>query len=215
MPRQKDLKRLVRTRMEKTGESYTAARLHLVKPEPVADYAALAGMSDESVVAGTGRRWAQWVALLDAADCAKKPHREIAKSTRSLGTSSWWSQMVAVGYERIRGIRQIGQRSSGDFATSRSRTFNVPVETLFKAFADARTRNRWLQMKATVRSSTPLKRMRLAFADGTIADVGFIAKSKAKASVAIDHQKLAGKSAADAMKTAWGEYFGRLAEILA
>ena len=44
MPRQKDLKRVVRARMQKTGESYTAARLQLVrkKEEPKADLAKLA-----------------------------------------------------------------------------------------------------------------------------------------------------------------------------
>ena len=31
MPRQKDLKRLVRTRMRKTGEAYTAARAQILR----------------------------------------------------------------------------------------------------------------------------------------------------------------------------------------
>jgi len=30
MPKQKDLKRVVRTRMRKTGESYTTARIHVL-----------------------------------------------------------------------------------------------------------------------------------------------------------------------------------------
>ena len=30
MPSQKDLKKIVRARMEKTGEAYTAARLHRI-----------------------------------------------------------------------------------------------------------------------------------------------------------------------------------------
>ena len=30
MPNQKDLKKIVRARMEKTGEAYTTARLHIV-----------------------------------------------------------------------------------------------------------------------------------------------------------------------------------------
>ena len=34
MPRNKDLKRLIRARMDKTGESYTAARAHLVSESP-------------------------------------------------------------------------------------------------------------------------------------------------------------------------------------
>lgn len=44
MPKQKDLKRVIRSRMQKTGESYTAARAQLLrKREPATDYAAKAG----------------------------------------------------------------------------------------------------------------------------------------------------------------------------
>ena len=38
-----EIERIVRLRMKKTGESYTTARLYLVKTKP--DYAAIAGMS--------------------------------------------------------------------------------------------------------------------------------------------------------------------------
>ncbi len=65
MPRQKDLKRIVRSRMQKTGESYTAARLQVLKKkEP--DYAELAGMSEAAISKATGRTWAEWVKTLDA-----------------------------------------------------------------------------------------------------------------------------------------------------
>jgi uncharacterized protein YndB with AHSA1/START domain len=216
MPTQKDLKRLVRTRMQKTGESYTAARLQLVrKVEPPPDYAAIAGMSDASVSKQTGRTWAEWLRVLDAAGSAEKPHREIAAYVSSLGTPSWWSQMVTVGYERIRGLRERGQQRAGGYQASKSRTFPVPLERLFKAFADARTRRRWLPVKITVRSTTPLKRMRIAWDDGTQVQIGFFAKGDAKSYVAIQHEKLPDKAAADAMKKTWGEYFDRLGEILA
>ena len=47
MPTQKDFKRVVRSRMEKTGESYTAARLQVLKKkEPAGGFAKTAGMSD-------------------------------------------------------------------------------------------------------------------------------------------------------------------------
>src|SRR5438270_678656 len=66
MPRQKDLKRLVRARMKKTGEAYTAARMHIINkskrnhaaraartsgPPSTQDYAILAGISDGSILA--------------------------------------------------------------------------------------------------------------------------------------------------------------------
>jgi uncharacterized protein YndB with AHSA1/START domain len=216
VPQHKDLKRLVRSRMQKTGESYTAARLQLVrKVEPPPDYAGIAGMSDDAVVKATGRTWIEWVRTLDAARATEKAHLEIARYVASLGTPSWWAQMVTVGYERIRGLRATGQRRDGAYEASKSRTFPVPVEQLFDAFADAKLRRKWLGVSITVRSATRPKRMRITWEDGTQVQVGFFAKGEQKSSVAIQHEKLADKQTAEAMKKAWGEKFDRLAELFA
>ena len=214
MPAQKDLKRLVRSRMKKTGEAYTAARLQLLKNEPTPDYAEVAGMSDSAVSKQTGRTWAEWVGVLDAAHAAEKPHGQIAAYVASLGVPSWWSQMVTVGYERIRGLRDKGQRRGGGYEASKSRTFNVPVKTLFNAFSNARTRRLSLPVNITVRTATPHRSMRITWDDDTLAQLGFTSKGNRKSVVAVRHEKLPNKSAADAMKTAWTEHFGRLGQIL-
>jgi uncharacterized protein YndB with AHSA1/START domain len=215
MPKQKDLKRLIRSRMKKTGEAYTAARHQVLKKsEPTTRYAELAGMSDASVAKRTGRTWAQWVRRLDAAKASEKTHREIAGYVSSLGTPDWWSQMVTVGYERIRGLRDRGQRRGGGYEATKSRTFAVPVERLFEAFVNARLRRRWLAPKVTVRHATPLKYMRMAWDDGTPVQVGFTSKGAAKSAVAIQHQKLPDRSTADAMKRIWSEHFDRLGDLL-
>ena len=215
MPKQKDLKRLVRSRMEKTGEAYTAARLQVLeKKEPTSNYAKVAGMSDASVSKATGRTWAQWVRTLDRAQAAEKPHREIARFVSSLGTPAWWSQMVTVGYERIRGLRDRGQRRGGGYEANKSRTFNVPVGTLFNAFANARTRRRWLPVKIAIRTATPQKRMRMTWEDASIVVAEFISKGSAKSAVAVGHQKLPDKAAAEAMKKVWTTHFDRLGQFL-
>jgi len=216
MPTQKDFKRLVRSRMKKTGEAYTAARRRLLekRDSPIIDYATLAGMSDASVRKQTGRTWADWVAVLDGERAAQKPHGEIAKIVSSLGTPDWWSQMVTVGYERIRRLREKGQRRDGGYEASKSRTYNVPVATLFKAFRSTRRRNQWLPVKAVVRSSAPHKRVRLEWADKTVVQVGFLDKGRSKSAVAIQHQKLRDKAAAVAMKKSWTEYFDALGNVL-
>lgn len=215
MPKQKDLKRLVRSRMRKTGEAYTAARLQLLKKNPPQpDLAEVAGMSDAVVRRKTGRTWAEWVETLDAARAAELPHREIAKYVSSLGTPSWWTQMVTVGYERIRGLRARGQQRSGTYQISRSRTFPVPVETLFDAFVNARRRRRWLPVRITIRTARPHKSLRMTWEDGTLALFGFTSKGTAKSAVAVQHEKLPDPSAAKALKAAWGEYFDRLGGIL-
>ena len=214
MPKQKDLKRIVRSRMQKTGESYTAARLQLIrKKEPALNYA-LAGMSDASVKKQTGRNWAEWVRVLDAENMASKPHREIAQYVLSLGTPGWWNQMVAVGYERIRGLRDRGQQRGGGYETNKSRTFAVPVSKLFDAFAKPRLRARWLPGKIRIRTANPLKTMRMNLEDGTLVQIGFTPKSDRKSAVAIQHGHFPDKSTADRMKAWWAERFDALSEIL-
>ncbi|HEX9406497.1 MAG TPA: hypothetical protein VF975_04220 [Thermoanaerobaculia bacterium] len=56
-----------------------------------------------------------WVKMLDAAGAMSKPHRDIAKYVSSLGTPSWWSPMITVAYERIRGLRDKSQRRGGGY----------------------------------------------------------------------------------------------------
>jgi len=216
MPSQKDLKRLVRSRMKKTGEAYTAARVQVLKKksQPAPDYAAIAGMSDASVKKQTGRDWAQWLRELDAAGAKEKPHREIAQYVSSLGTPSWWSQMVTVGYERIRGLRDRTQRRGGSYEATKSRTFNVPLEKLFDAFASAAKRRRWLPVKISVKSSTPQKRMRIAWDDGTPVQLGFFARGEKKSYVAVQHEKLRDKAHVDEIKKTWAEHFDRLGGYL-
>ena len=229
MPTGKDLKRLVRARMEKTGESYTAARAQILnkRTTPAAsgvasgfsrtstkDYARIAGMSDAKVKEATGCTWERWVKALDKAGAANMSHREIAKAVAFFGTQSWWTQTVTVGYERIRGLREKGQQRSGTYQTTKSRTVNVPLAQLYTAFSDARTRARWLDANATIKSVSPKKRVRLVWDDGTAAIAGFYAKGPGKSMVAVEHLKLPSKAAADAMKKKWGESLDRLASVV-
>ena len=198
MPKQKDLKRIIRSRMEKTGESYTAARLQIVRKKEV-DFAQLGGMSDAAIKRATGRAWAEWVKLLDDVGASSKPHREIVDYIHSLGNiSGWWSQMVTVGYERIRGLRDRGQRRGGGYEAHKSKTFAVPVKKLFAAFKKA-------SADFDVRSTTPNKRMRLAWDDGTAVEILFQPKGEKKSVAVVTHQKLPDKAAAEKMKAWWGQ----------
>ncbi len=223
MPAQKDLKRIVRSRMEKTGESYTTARRHvtskknleLVPASPPIDYAALAGMSDATIQKKTGHTWAEWVEILDAFGGKDKPHRDVAEHVFSLGVPGWWSQSVTVGYERIRGLRAVGQRRSGSWEANKSKTFPVSVETLFDAFANARTRKRWLgDIKLKVRTATKPKSIRITWDDGTSVAVWFQAKGAAKSIGGVQHVNLASKEDADRRKKFWSERLDALGTLL-
>lgn len=228
----KDFKRLVRARMQKTGEAYTTARaVLLTKPAPaprasapsrahpvpaVADYAKLAGMSDTAIKAKTGCDWESWVSALDYKKAYTWSHREIAEYVHEkFKVPGWWTQSVTVGYERIKGLRAIGQRRDGGFEASRSKTIGVSVSRVFRAFKDARVRRKWLpDVKLTIRTATPDRSLRISWDDGTSVDVWLTGKGKDKSAVAVTHKKLTGKDDAGRRKAYWGERLEALAGVL-
>ncbi len=259
MPTNKDLKRLVRARMSKTGESYTAARAQLARksaklapstkplagsaaelsadatapassrpaqPGPTAQaalhadpstYAKLAGMSDAVVEEKTGCTWEHWVYVLDKRGAATMTHREIADVIKTkYKVGPWWTQMVVVGYERIKGLRTERQKRNGTFEASKSRTFNVPVETLFEAWADAGTRRKWLDAAGVkVRRATAPKSLRLDWPAGGIVVIGFVSKGKGKSAVAVSQDKLADRDAVTRVKDYWTTQLDSLAAMFA
>ena len=234
MPREKDLKRLVRARMKKTGEAYTAAHKqilekprrkaqrhdtlvsHLTTPAAPArkDFAELAGMSDAAITKNTGRAWEEWVRVLDGHAANQMQHSDIAKLVSdTYGVRPWWTQAVAVGYERIKGLRALGQRRDGSYEANKSRTFDAPAVAVFDAWADSAIRRRWLnEPGAKVRTATAPKSMRLGWPDGTIITVWFTAKGVSKTSVAVTHTKLADRETADQLKQYWAERLEALAK---
>jgi hypothetical protein len=223
MTRKKDLKRIIRKRMTKTGESYTASRAQVlsqtnVKQPPArsVNHAALAGMRDDAVAAKTGRNWQAWTRALDADGAAAMSHRDIAALVHAkYGVGDWWAQSVTVGYERIKGLRERGQRRSGAYEATKSKTFNVPVKVLFQAWADKATRREWLDgLEVAVRTATAPKSLRLQWPDGTIVAVGFTAKGPAKSSVALAHMKLASSAASEKAKQYWTDRLAALASLL-
>jgi hypothetical protein len=199
MTTQKSFKRLVRTRMEKTGESYTAARAMLLNgSEPEAEPVLIT--TDATIRERTGRGWEEWFDVLDEWGAADRPHKEIARwvaAQLDIPQLGWNAQAITTSYERARGGRAIGERADGTFTASISKTVAVPVEALFDAFADEALRER---------TATRPKSARYDFGDdGTRVHVSFLAKDEAKSTVVIEHVRLHDAGQADRMKAYWRE----------
>ena len=162
MPTQKTFKRRVRTRMAKTGESYTAARRQLIRksseapaehavvPEieapavPAAHVPAELLTTDDSMRKATGKGHGEWFAILDTWGATGHTHTEIARWLNAEhGVPGWWSQNITVNYERARGMRAPGQMADG-FSVSATRTIDALPERVLKAFTDSAIRKRWL-----------------------------------------------------------------------
>jgi hypothetical protein len=217
MTRQRSFKRLVRARMEKTGERYAAARAALLAAsEPTLTDAPTLTVSDEVIRRRTGRGWEEWFDLLDDSGAIAKPHPEIARWLQSEhAVDGWSSQSITVSYERARGRRAVGEHPDG-FAITAQKTVNVPVERLYDGFVDESLRRRWLpDGDLRERTATRPKTARYDWGDGgTRVIVGFEAKGEAKSVVALEHARIPDAAEAERMKTFWRERVAALKEVL-
>jgi uncharacterized protein YndB with AHSA1/START domain len=219
MTRHRSFKRLVRARMEKTGESYTAARARLLAAEEPTEVAEpTLATSDDAIRDRTGRGWEEWFDLLDDWGAAERPHREIARwvaEQQGVEPLAWGAQAVTFSYERTRGLRAAGEHADG-FAITATKTVAVPVDRLDEAFVDEALRARWLpEDELRVRTATKPKSARFDWGDGdTRVNVTFIAKGKAKSTAALQHARLADAQEAERMKAFWRDGVAALKEVL-
>lgn len=205
----RSFKCLVRTRMARTGESYTTARAVLLAAQRTETGRPPLAASDATIRRKTGRGWEEWFDLLDEWGAADQPHREIMRwVAEQVGLSplSWDAQAVATSYERARGLRAVGQHPDG-YTLTASKTVTVPVDRLFDAFVDESLRQRWLPAAPLrQRTSTRPKVARFDWTDGTTRlNVTFEPKGAAKSTAALSHERLADTSERNRMRAFWRE----------
>ncbi|CAN5630684.1 hypothetical protein BH23CHL8_BH23CHL8_05890 [soil metagenome] len=216
MTTHKARKRAVRSRMSKTGESYSAARSHVVKPSQLPPRAGEPQVSEAAVRRATGRGWDDWFRILDTRGIEGFSHSGTAAWLASEhGVPPWWTQSVTVGYERARGLRQVHEVSDG-FSVGVTRTYPVGLERLRLAFTDDAELARWLDLgRFTARSTTPGRTARFDdHADGSRVSAYFTAKADSKSSVAVQHERLGDAEAVENARTFWRERLSALGVIL-
>jgi hypothetical protein len=167
----------------------------------------IAGISDEAVKKRTGHSWNRWLAILDKAGARKMNHTQIAAYIyKEQKLPGWWCQMVAVGYEQARGLREKHQRPEG-FSISASRVVNVHLSALYKSWAEGKQRDKWLKVKGIeIRKATVNKSMRITWGDRkTNLEVNFYNKGKTRAQIVVQHSQLKDAKAAEKMKEYWAK----------
>jgi len=223
MTTDKARKRAVRSRMDKTGERYAAARRHVVREAaeppvaPLPPRVAEPGMSDEAIAKGTGKGWDDWFRIIDAWDGTSHTHTEIARYINGEhGIDGWWAQGVTVGYERARGMRARNQRPGEGFEVSVSKTLGMPPLEAWRAFVEPKRRSAWLDLPLRMRTGTRTMGRSARFdvpSEGTRVNVLFDPKGDHRCVVTVTHVKLSGADDVAAHRSAWRERLGRLAAL--
>ncbi len=173
MTQEKKLKRAIRARSLKTGESYTAARRHILAsqgrqraeatrptetPQPAAEAAPSAAaarpdvraaqrvVSDAAVVEKTGHGLQYWFGVLDRFGMPEKGYSASARHLhREHEVPPWYAQAITLAYQRAHGLRAANQAFDGRFQVSISRVVQASVEEVVEAIGSRRRRAVWLK----------------------------------------------------------------------
>lgn len=193
---------------------------------------------DAAVEAATGRRWRSWFAILDRWGARRRSHREIAHHLRTTHRlPPWWSQTVAVRYEQVRGMREVGQRSDGRFALDLQRTVRATPAGAWAALTRAAMWNRWftrgarLQARPGGRYSTRDRDRgtflvvdaprRLVFTwdnpdhcPGTRVEIRLAPRPPGRVTLRLSHLSLASRGQLEEMRAGWSGALDNLKRLL-
>jgi uncharacterized protein YndB with AHSA1/START domain len=195
-------------------------------------------ISDESVIAKTGKSWEEWFQILDAWGGLEKGHKLTARYLADeWQVSAWWAQSVTVQYEQDRGARLPGQRSGGKFAVSIQRTIQATPDEAFNALTEPAKLSRWLTTSAQAdlrvggRYSNAdgdqghflllerPRRMRMTWenslhAPGTVVEVTCESKPGGRVTVRLEHAGIEDEAAFLDMKKCWSSAMDSLKSYL-
>jgi len=174
-------------------------------------------VADDKVAAATGRTWVEWFRHLDKWGANRRDHAAIAKYLLTEGAlEPWWSQTVAVEYERARGLREVGQTSRGDFEVTIQRTLRTTKAAALRVFTDVDSIIAWCkdkELRAQLIAASPHARRSNAAASGSTVrvDLGkgenLVVSARfneaRKVVLHVQHQGLRNASRRAALKQVW------------
>jgi hypothetical protein len=237
MTQTRKLKKAIRARAKKTGESYAAARRQYLKPVTTPKVPArpkTAGSVGEAAARkATGHGLDHWFAVLDAfSPGGSKGHAAAAEHlSKDHGVPMWYCQGLTVAWERARGHRAMNQSCDGDFQVSVSRVLPADLARVGRAITDPKARRAWLkdvepaleralhaglvhEKSKGLRLVTP-ERGRLRYRwDGSVVEIYLYAKPGGKTSVVASNEELKDASAVERRRAIWKDALDGLKEYL-
>lgn len=168
-------------------------------------------VSDERLVAATGRTRTEWHELLDAQNASAWTHPQIAAwLVATHGVDGWWAQSITVAYEQARGMRLPGQQPDGTFSASSSKSLTGTQQDALDRVIDAySTASGNEPTRVSREAKHPTARWKLADGTSVLATIspGGVGKSRA----VLTHSKLDSEARLGPAKAALTDMLDELA----
>ncbi len=205
-----------KTAAAKAAAPKPSAPVRLDTPAKIRPIEQAVGVSSDAVARRTGKSWAEWFALLDAAGAAELDHKGIvAVLAQRHGVGPWWQQMVTVAYEQARGKNGNSAADDG-FQVDVVKTLELPLAKLYRFWSEPAERNKWLaDDRFSIHKATASKSIRARWGRGVSRiDVDFCEKGPSKSQVTVQHNRIETSDAAEQMKAYWAKKIRALEALL-
>jgi len=174
----------------------------------------------DAIAKATHRSWEEWTKLLDDAGARDMTHAAIAELALQLmpepvTQKEWWAQSTAVAFEQYAGLRVPGQTSAGDFQLSTSRTVPVNKDQALQAWLKvvnpcSEFGGVPIESEAATSETDKWRYWRVRLADETRVTVTIGDKPGGKATVGLQHSKLASTEAIDQWRPIWKDLLAQM-----
>lgn len=169
-------------------------------------------ISENAIEKATGQPWNIWLERLEQMGARQLLHKEIAtKLVADYQVPGWWAQSLTVRYEQVVGRRQVGQSNDGSFSINVSKTVAGSLnEVMLWWLKKVQSRTDFNGLAIVSSSTTETEKWRhyrVALKDGSRVVVSVYAKSATKASVGLQHDKLASTAAGEVWRQYWKTLF--------
>ncbi len=165
-------------------------------------------ISDEKVLAATGRDWAAWLKWLDAKGAKTMAHKEIVTLLKPEEMSPWYRQTITVTYEQKRQGRQSHETVDG-FEISASKTIAAPPHTVEAAFLTHKYGPAGILDISTHHKGKTIRGAWSGKMGGRL-NVYLYDLENGKCRITLNHVKLSNASDGAAVKTAWRDGLSKM-----
>jgi hypothetical protein len=173
-------------------------------------------MNTQAIEKATGKSWDEWLKVFEGMKARDLPHKEIVLKIIDVGgVTPWWAQMITVAYEQHIRRRIPGQRSSGKFQVTASRTVDGTLDAALKGWLRVTAgRREFLKVPiarpATISPKGKYIYWRCGLANGSRLDMSIYERAPGKTVIALGHENLASLKEIDRWRTFWKS---QLAEV--
>jgi hypothetical protein len=184
------------------------------------------GMSDAALAERTGKTWGEWRTILETAGGTGMDRKEVLAVLAEEGVGPLWRQMIAARYERIgepeapsaapapKKVAPKPKPVASNLSVHVTRMVSVTLEAAYNAWERPTRRKRFLDTEVTFAGRPDGKVLRFGWENASRVIVQFVARSKTRTQVTIEHERLKTEDDVERLTAYWTETLDKMQALV-